>query len=76
MIIYDGQAYNSSSEIPDMGSLVCISANGNQREYRGLSTDFSKLPTYDNLETGSSCLFVDTGEYAEYLAYNKTWYKM
>jgi hypothetical protein len=43
-------------------------------EYRGLKADFDKLPTDDDLGTGSSCLFLDTKEYAEYMAYNKTWY--
>lgn len=74
MITFDGQAYKDASEIPDLGSLVCIAVDGDMREYRGLSSDFGKLPTYDNLGTGSSCLFPDTGEYAEYIAYNKTWY--
>lgn len=74
MITYDGQQYNDASEIPNMGSLVCVSVNGNMREYRGLRADFDKLPKYSNLGTGSSCLFLDTGEYAEYMAYNKTWY--
>lgn len=45
-----------------------------KREYRGLRVDFDKLPRDEDLGTGSSCLFLDTGEYAEYLAYNKTWY--
>lgn len=45
-----------------------------KREYRGLKADFDKLPKDDDLGTGSSCLFLDTREYAEYLAYNKTWY--
>ncbi len=45
-----------------------------KREYRGLRADFNKLPKDDDLGTGSSFLFLDTGEYAEYLAYNKTWY--
>lgn len=74
MIIYDGQEYENKEQIPDMGSICCVSVNGNQREYRGLSEDFDKLPKYENLATGSSCLFLDTGKYAEYMAYNKTWY--
>lgn len=76
MVIYDGQRYENEADVPDLGSLYCVEANGNQREYRGLSADASKLPKYDNLETGSSCLMLDTKEYYEYLAYNKTWYKL
>lgn len=74
MEIIDGHLYNIGDELPELGSLACINEDNNKREYRGLKADFSKLPKYDDLATGSSCLFLDTGEYAEYLAYNKTWY--
>ena len=76
MISFDGQLYEKESDIPDMGSITLVAVNEGRREYRGLSTDFSKLPKYDNLQTGSSCLFLDTGEYAEYMASDKTWYKL
>lgn len=75
-VTVDGQIYNIGEEIPDLGSLECISAIGNQREYRGLSADADKLPTYDDLATGSSCLMLDTSDYYEFLRSNKTWYKL
>lgn len=76
MISFDGQFYKNKSDIPDMGSIVCINVEDGKREYRGLSKDFAKLPKYKNLPAGSSCLFLDTGEYAEYLPSTKTWYKL
>ncbi len=76
MQIYDGQQYEDGEVLPDLGSLICINQTGNKREYRGLSADFDKLPKYKDLGTGSSCIFYDTGEYAEYFAYNQTWYKL
>ena len=68
---------------PDRGSIELIGAEKMiytdgvtrfKREYIGLKADFDKLPKDDDLGGGSSCMFLDTGEYAMYLAYNKTWY--
>ncbi len=75
-VVVDGQTYQKGEEIPDLGSIECVSADGAKREYWGLSIDESKLPKYDNLATGSSCLMLDTGEYWGYISYNKTWYKL
>lgn len=75
-IAYDGQFYDNATDIPDLGSIECINIEGIKREYRGLSIDAGKLPKYDDLGTGSSCLMQDTGEYYEYNAKTKTWYKM
>lgn len=72
--IVDGHTYYPGDTIPDLGSLECINVDGLKREYRGLSIDFPKLPKYDDLGTGSSCLFLDTGEYAEYLKATKSWF--
>lgn len=68
----------------DMGSLECIgivktpyTGNGPQKfikNFRGLKADFDKLPTDDDLATGSSVLFLDTSERAEYHAPTKIWY--
>lgn len=76
LVIVDGQTYNKGDEIPDMGSLECVAVSGNRREYRGLSADVDKLPTYDNLASGSGCLMVDTTDWYEYLAADKKWYKL
>ena len=72
--IVDGHTYYPGDTIPDLGSLECINVDGLKREYRGLIADFGKLPKYDDLGTGSSCIFQDTSEYAEYNATTKTWY--
>lgn len=37
------------------------------KEFRGLREDFDKLPKDDGMASGSHILFVDMGEYAEYL---------
>lgn len=42
--------------------------------FQGFSGDFAKLPTYDDMAAGSSCLFLDNGTYAQYHAGTKTWY--
>lgn len=74
--IYDGQYYQKGEEIPDLGSFVATSINGNIRNYEGLSGDVSKLPKYDNLSTGSSAFCVDTGDLYKYEKTTKTWYKL
>ena len=45
------------------------------RSYELLSTDFGKLPTSDNLMTGSSAYCIDTGDYYKYETTTKQWYK-
>lgn len=64
----------------DYGSIVCVgfvidrvSGDKQVREYRGLATDFSKLPTYPDLATGSSFLATDTLQISFYNASTKTW---
>lgn len=71
----DGQWYQPGEEIPDLGSFVATSINGNIRNYEGLSGDASKLPKYDNLSTGSSAFCVDTGQLFKYEKTTKTWYE-
>ena len=74
----DGQKYEDGQAIHDLGSFECVGvAEGtNQRSYEGLSSDApDKLPTYDDLETGSSALCLDNGDYYKYHAPSKTWYK-
>lgn len=74
-IIFDGQTYENEDEIPDLGSFVCTDADGNIRHYEGLSSDApNKLPHY--VETGSSALCLDTGEYWKYLKSTDTWYQL
>lgn len=68
----------------DMGSIECIgvvktpyTGNGPQKfikSFRGLKADFDKLPTDDDLATGSFAFFLDTSERAEYHAPTKKWY--
>lgn len=65
------------SSITLIGAVKTVYTDGKtrfRREYRGLKSDFGKLPKDDDLASGSICRFVDTGEYAEYFAKNQTWY--
>lgn len=72
--VVDGQTYLPGDTVWDLGSFVCVSANGNQRDYEGLSKDISKLPHY--VESGSSALCLDTSELYEYHKPTDTWYKL
>ena len=42
MVKQDGQFYKPGQEVPDMGTLVCTSAQGNIRSYEGLVKDVDK----------------------------------
>lgn len=64
----------------DLGSWVCSKVSKDNtyctlqiREYFGLSTDVAKLPTYDDLATGSSAYCVDNGALYMYKASTKDW---
>lgn len=74
--LYDGHWYEPGDEIPDLGSFVATSVDGPIRGYEGLSADVSKLPTYNDLSTGSSAFCVDTGQLLKYEATTKTWYEI
>lgn len=73
--IYDGQTYNPGEEIPDLGSIRCIKAQGNKRDYVFMSKDLDKLPTYDTLASGSYALAADTSELFVYEESTKTWHQ-
>lgn len=74
-IVVDGQKYRPGEAIWDLGSFVCTEANGNIRSCEGLSKDApSKLPHYVN--TGSSALCYDTGDYWKFHKPTDTWYKL
>lgn len=78
MKIFDGQEYEDNEPVHDLGSFECVGVveGTNQRSYLGLSVDApDKLPTYDNLDTGSNARCLDNGDYYEYLASTKSWYK-
>ena len=75
--VIDGQTYKSGDELPDLGSLVCGSSDGNMRDYEGLLFDASKLPHY--VESGSSALLYDGQGNTEVYEFHKptnTWYKL
>lgn len=77
VMVVDGQTYNPGDTLPDLGSLVCVDANGNIRDYEGLLTDVSKLPHY--VESGSSALLYDGQGNTEVYEFHKptdTWYKL
>lgn len=73
-MIVDGVLYKPGDEIWDLGSFVATDATGMMRSYEGLSKDVSKLPHY--VETGSSALCLDTGDYYKYHKQTDTWYKL
>lgn len=72
----DDKVYSRKEDVPNLGSLVCTSQNGSIRNYEGLAADADKLPTYDDLATGSSFFAVDTGDLYKYEKTTKTWYKL
>lgn len=77
VMVVDGQTYNPGDTLPDLGSLVCVDANGNIRDYEGLLTDVSKFPHY--VESGSSALLYDGQGNTEVYEFHKptdTWYKL
>lgn len=59
MVVFDGQTYQTETDIPDMGSIQNIEVRGNQRDYQGFVQDALKLPKYDNLGTGSTATLID-----------------
>lgn len=75
-VVRDGHVYALEKDAPDLGSITCTRNEGNKREYVGLSKDVQKLPKYDDLESGSSCLMIDTTELYMYEKTTKTWYKL
>lgn len=72
--VQDGQKYNAGEEVPDMGSIICVESKGNIRSYNALSSDANKLPKY--VETGSSCLMLDTGDFYKFERTTQKWYKL
>ena len=74
-VVFDGKLYDDESLIPDLGSWVCTGSDSNRRTYEGLSADIAKLPTYDDLGTGSIAICSDNGDFLKYEATTKTWYK-
>ena len=74
-VVFDGKLYDDESLIPDLGSWVCTGSDSNRRTYEGLSADIAKLPTYDDLGTGSTAICSDNGDFLKYEATTKTWYK-
>lgn len=81
--IFDGQIYYPGDSLPDLGSWVCTDVTRNDngelniRNYEGLSADVSKLPKYEiGLDTGSSALCLDNGDFYKYEKTTKTWYKI
>lgn len=76
----DGKYYSVGQEIPDLGSLICVSNVHELRDYEGLEKDADKLPTgkleqYRDLKTGSSFMATDSDLYMKYDATTKKWYK-
>lgn len=73
-MIVDGMLYEPGDDVWDLGSFVATDQTGMMRSYEGLSKDVSKLPHY--VETGSSALCLDTGDYYKFHKQTDTWYKL
>lgn len=75
MIIFDGQEYEDGEDVWDLGSFVCTDSDGDIRHYEGLAADApAKLPHY--VETGSSALCLDTGDFWKFHKPSNTWYQL
>lgn len=79
-ILIDGIFYNSKEEAPDMGSLVAVEVDKDNkmiRQYEGVLSDLSKLPHY--VDSGSSALLYDGAGNTKVYKFNKstdTWYEL
>ena len=74
-MVVDGQIYYPGDTIPDLGSLVCVDADGNRRSYEGKVADQPKLPTY--VSDGSSALLYDGAGTTKVLHFlNGAWYEL
>lgn len=80
--IIDGIRYYEDEEIPDFGSIECVKRLGDKHVYQCLSKDVSKLPTravypkYSDMESGSSCRTLDSGELWRYSHTRDEWVKV
>lgn len=78
-IVQDGHTYEAGEDVPDMGTIKCVSVKGNIRDYEGMSYDLDKLKAisltekYNDLGTGSSLLLYDTGKVYKYEATLRLW---
>lgn len=68
----DGVMYEIGDTIPDMGSIVCTSREGDLKSFAGLSKDASKLPT-THVATDSTAVFNDTAEIQKFDGESGTW---
>ena len=74
IIEFDGQYYEEGQPIPDIGSWEHVGdPDAKRRDYQGYSTDIDKLPTYDDLEAGSTASCLDTDDYYVYHKKSQTW---
>ena len=75
MIVFDGQEYEDGEDVWDLGSFVCTDSDGDIRHYEGLAADApAKLPHY--VETGSSALCLDTGDFWKFHKPSDAWYQL
>lgn len=75
-IYFDGMTYDSESDVPNLGSWVCVGVDGDtmRRNYQGLSADLDKLPHY--IKTGSSALCLDTSDCYIFCEADDTWHQI
>lgn len=71
MIVVDGHEYKTRAEAPDLGSLVGRANIDGTRSYTGDNADYTKLPVYDDLASGSDATLADDAGVHVYI-YNGT----
>lgn len=59
---FDGIVYEKGDNIPDLGSITCVSTDGKIRNYEGNLADESKLDNITYAPEGSECLLSDGTE--------------
>lgn len=74
MIINDGQEYTKQSDIPDLGSIRCMSHEGNKRNYILKEIDVEKLALINYVADGSTARVLD-GEQDYYTFLDGEWIK-
>ena len=74
MIFYDGQIYEKQSDVPELGSIRCVSNEGNKRNYILKEEDADKLSLITYVEDGSTARVVD-GEQDYYTFLCGEWFK-
>lgn len=74
MVIHDGQQYESKADVPDLGSIRCVSNEGKKRNYILKEADADKLALITYVADGSTARVVD-GDQDYYTFLCGEWFK-